>query len=229
MYRYRGSRRKGMMSRIVRVKRGEREDARAGWFAGTERGRRRRRVWRSENPYLRIQPRNRPRHIPRPPLHNRPRRLNTWLHDLLLHRLQHHPGLREVPRHAPPARVDERAPQAGGAVVSAGYGGYGLDVYLKYVPAWFSGANFKRIAAAARERADRSREMTFRQVKLQLDSGNDLPSFMGRSLVELGKDLDDDADEDVDAIKSVVGGIFGDGKDRLSVHSGMAWLKARRL
>ncbi|KIJ51011.1 hypothetical protein M422DRAFT_244987 [Sphaerobolus stellatus SS14] len=82
---------------------------------------------------------------------------------------------------------------------------------LKYVPAWFPGANFKRIAAAARERADRSREMTFRQVKLQLDAGNALPSFVGRSLVELGKDLDDDADEDVDAIKSVAGGIFGAG------------------
>ncbi|KIJ51006.1 hypothetical protein M422DRAFT_27100 [Sphaerobolus stellatus SS14] len=82
---------------------------------------------------------------------------------------------------------------------------------LKYVLAWFPGANFKRIAAAARERANRSREMTFRQVKLQLDSGNALPSFVGRSLVELGKDLDDDADEDVDAIKSVAGGIFGAG------------------
>ncbi|KIJ51013.1 hypothetical protein M422DRAFT_244990 [Sphaerobolus stellatus SS14] len=82
---------------------------------------------------------------------------------------------------------------------------------LKYVPAWFPGANFKRIAAAARERGDHSRDMTFKQVKLQLALGNALPSFVSRSLVELGKDLDDESDEDIDAIKRVAGGIFGAG------------------
>ncbi|KIJ31350.1 hypothetical protein M422DRAFT_267022 [Sphaerobolus stellatus SS14] len=267
---------------------GEREDARAGLFAGTERGKRRRRVWRSEVGFysLVIAPVISLGHLSTTALAVSTLGFmtssfigfsiiqgfvscldtllplgfgkattslpygDTWRKHRTLYNQQMHKGaisqfeplqysaVRLLLRNVldSPASLTRHVTRMPASIVVLGYGFNSKDdnlvktmsgnselfiragrpgaflvdnfPILKYVPTWFPGANFKRITTAARERADRSREMTFRRVKLQLDSGNALSSFVSRSLVELGKDLDD-ADKDVDVIKSIAGGIFG--------------------
>ncbi|KIJ50984.1 hypothetical protein M422DRAFT_159164 [Sphaerobolus stellatus SS14] len=82
---------------------------------------------------------------------------------------------------------------------------------LKFLPDWFPGAGFKKIAAEARVGVYLSRDIPFKAVKEALKAGIAKPSFVGNSLLQLG--LDDESNEDIDAVKRVAAGILGAGTD----------------
>jgi len=95
-------------------------------------------------------------------------------------------------------------------------GAYLVDSFpiLKYIPAWFPGAGFKKEAKEVRARVNQTRDVPFRDVKQQLRAGKARPSFVANSLSALG--IDDESNEDVDAVKRVAVGIMGGGVDTTS-------------
>ncbi|KAF8505027.1 cytochrome P450 [Hysterangium stoloniferum] len=100
-------------------------------------------------------------------------------------------------------------------------GAYLVDVFpiLKYVPSWFPGAEFKRIAQETRRNVQEARDAPFQAAKEQLGKGVARPSLVSNALTEL--DSYDDSSEDVLNIKRVAGSVFAAGSDTTTstVHS----------
>ncbi|KAI0267090.1 cytochrome P450 [Gloeopeniophorella convolvens] len=89
-------------------------------------------------------------------------------------------------------------------------GAYLVDAIpvLKYIPAWFPGAGFKRYAAKIREHNVNMTEAPFKWAKNAIATGNALPSFV--SLNMEGKDL---SDEEEHVLKWAATSLFAGGSD----------------
>lgn len=57
---------------------------------------------------------------------------------------------------------------------------------VKYIPEWFPGANFKKIARSYKETLRQSIERPFAFTKMQIASGNGRPSLVATLLEDLG-------------------------------------------
>ncbi|KAI0267099.1 cytochrome P450 [Gloeopeniophorella convolvens] len=79
---------------------------------------------------------------------------------------------------------------------------------LKYIPAWFPGAGFKRYAAKMREDNVNMTEVPFKWAKNMIATGNALPSFI--SLNMEGKTL---SDEEEHVLKWAASSLFAGGSD----------------
>ncbi|EIN12999.1 cytochrome P450 [Punctularia strigosozonata HHB-11173 SS5] len=86
---------------------------------------------------------------------------------------------------------------------------------LKYVPSWFPGARFKRLAAKWREEVKDLCQVPFAWVKNQMAAGTAIPSFTSQLLsdIESGSTPGASADERADLIMWVSSGLYAAGTD----------------
>lgn len=97
-------------------------------------------------------------------------------------------------------RIAEEAQLA--MVSAARPGAYLVDVlpFLKYVPEWFPGANFKKVAREGWELAQDLQNKPFAWAQQQLDEGKARPSFF-KTLMESKGLASDDPEEEMRIIK----------------------------
>ncbi|KAG6901767.1 hypothetical protein C0995_008109 [Termitomyces sp. Mi166 len=83
--------------------------------------------------------------------------------------------------------------------------------FLKYLPAWFPGAGFKKYAADSRALTDEMQNGPFKYVKEQLGAGLEISGLVS-TLLEHKSDADESFQKEVD-IKEIAATIFGAGAD----------------
>ncbi|KAF9000229.1 cytochrome P450 [Cyathus striatus] len=86
--------------------------------------------------------------------------------------------------------------------------------YLRFVPAWFPGAGFKRIAREVGRKASQIENAPFQWAKSQIKSGNYLPSFTSKSLLSDNPDADGFSTSEQESIVMWCGeGLYAGGAD----------------
>ncbi|KAH8102293.1 cytochrome P450 [Cristinia sonorae] len=81
---------------------------------------------------------------------------------------------------------------------------------LKYVPAWFPGASFKRKASAWRKSLLTTADVPFEDVKKQMDAGTHIESFTSMNLASEKDELDD---AKIHSIKWTAASLYAGGAD----------------
>jgi len=81
--------------------------------------------------------------------------------------------------------------------------------FLKYLPSWFPGAGFQRIAKSMRGDLERLYDVPFNFVVNEMDKGRAIPSFTSRFLSEKGK-TDEDEKE---FVKAAAASLYSGGAD----------------
>jgi Cytochrome P450 len=83
---------------------------------------------------------------------------------------------------------------------------------VRYVPSWFPGAEFKRIAASWGETLNEMAELPHRMVKLSIRNGTAVPSFT-QELLESKPSFSDFTHEEEETIKWAAASLYSGGAD----------------
>ncbi|KLO13999.1 cytochrome P450 [Schizopora paradoxa] len=81
--------------------------------------------------------------------------------------------------------------------------------FLKYMPSWFPGANFQRVAKAMRSDLERLYDVPFNFVMDEMENGREIPSFTSKFLNEKIHPND----EDRDFVKAAAASLYSGGAD----------------
>ncbi|KAH9480218.1 Cytochrome P450 monooxygenase COX2 [Psilocybe cubensis] len=90
---------------------------------------------------------------------------------------------------------------------------------LKYLPEWFPGAGFHKLANETRELTEEMQELPFRHTKKMMDSGNS-PLCIASELMERFNS----SEEDIETIKEVCASSYAGGADTTAASLGMFFM-----